>query len=81
MRPVTDEAIVEADPDLILVMTHGLESSGGVDGLLAAKPALALTSAGQNSRIVDMDDSVVLSFGPRSASVLDALARAIYAKK
>lgn len=80
MRPVTDEAIVEADPDLILVMTHGIESSGGVDGLLTAKPALALTQAGQNKRVVDMDDAVVLGFGPRSAAVLDALARAFYAK-
>ncbi len=80
MRPITDEAIVEADPDLILVMSHGIESSGGVDGLLQAKPALALTTAGQNKRVVDMDDGVVLGFGPRSAAVLDALARAFYAK-
>lgn len=80
MRPVTDEAIVEADPDLLMVMTNGIESSGGVDGLLSAKPALALTTAGQNKRIVDMDDAVVLGFGPRSAAVLDALARAFYAK-
>ncbi|MFP5356169.1 MAG: hypothetical protein ACLGIK_13645, partial [Gemmatimonadota bacterium] len=36
MQPMTDEAIIAANPDLILVMTHGLESAGGVDGLLAA---------------------------------------------
>ena len=33
----------------------------------------------QHRRIVDMADGEILSFGPRSAEVLDALARAIYA--
>lgn len=79
MKPMTDEALVAANPDLILVMSGGLASAGGVDGLLAAKPALALTAAGEHRRFVDMDDGVVLGFGPRSAAVLDALARAVYA--
>ncbi|MBN9176739.1 MAG: ABC transporter substrate-binding protein [Microbacterium sp.] len=79
MQPLTDEAMVAADPDLILVMTDGLASVGGVDALLADKPAIALTSAGQHRRFVDMADGQILSFGPRSADVLDALARAIYA--
>lgn len=79
MRPMTDEALVAADPDLILTMTGGIESVGGVDGLLQEKPAVALTTAGEKRRIVDMEDGAVLSFGPRSASVIDALARAIYA--
>ena len=79
MKPVTDEALIAADPDLILVMTDGLASVGGVDGLLESKPALALTGAGEHRRIVDMADGDILSFGPRSAAVLDALARAIYA--
>jgi iron complex transport system substrate-binding protein len=79
MKPMTDEALIAADPDLILVMTDGLESAGGVDGLLSSKPALALTAAGQHRRFVDMADGVVLGFGPRTAAVLDALARAVYA--
>ncbi|WP_119695981.1 heme/hemin ABC transporter substrate-binding protein [Microbacterium halotolerans] len=79
MQPMTDEALVAADPDLILVMSDGIESVGGVEGLLAEKPAVALTTAGENRRFVDMDDGTILSFGPRSSLVLDALARAIYA--
>ncbi|MCU1439353.1 MAG: hemin receptor [Rhodoglobus sp.] len=79
MRPMTDEAMVAANPDLILVMTDGIASVGGVDGLLESKPAIALTNAGQHRRFVDMADGDILSFGPRTASVLDALARAIYA--
>ena len=79
MKPMTDEALVQANPDLILVMTDGLSSVGGVDALLEAKPAIALTRAGENKRFVDMADGEVLSFGPRTPAVFDALARAIYA--
>jgi len=78
-RPMTDEAFIAANPDLVLVMTDGIESVGGVDGLLESKPAIALTTAGQNRRFVDMADGEILSFGPRTPAVLDALARAIYA--
>jgi len=79
LRPMTDEALISANPDLILVMSHGLDSVGGVDQLIEKKPAIGLTTAGQNRRFVDMADAVVLGFGPRTPGVLDALARAIYA--
>jgi iron complex transport system substrate-binding protein len=79
MKPMTDEAIIAARPDLIIVMTSGIQSAGGVDELLDQKPALAQTPAGQKRRFVDMSDGQLLSFGPRTADVLDALARAVYA--
>ncbi len=79
LRPMTDEALVAANPDLILVMSGGLDSVGGIDALIAEKPAVGLTRAGENRRFVDMADGEVLSFGPRTPAVLDALARAIYA--
>ena len=60
-------------------MTKGLESAGGVDGLLERLPALATTPAGQNRRFVDMDDAQVLGFGPTTAAVIEALTVAIYA--
>jgi len=77
--PMTDESLVAADPDLVLVMTDGIKSVGGLDRLLTDRPALKLTAAGRNQRFIDMADSDVLSFGPRAAGVLDALARAVYA--
>jgi iron complex transport system substrate-binding protein len=79
LRPMTDEALIAANPDVILVMTGGLESVGGVDELIRVKPAIRLTPAGANLRFVDMADSQILSFGPRTSLVIDALARAIYA--
>jgi len=79
MRPVTAEGLVAAQPELVVMMTKGLESTGGVDGLLEKVPALANTPAGQNRRIVDVDDSLVLGYGPTAADVLNALAVAVLA--
>lgn len=79
MKPITDEGIIDAQPDVILMMTKGLESVDGVDGLLERLPALAQTPAGQHRRIVDMSDAQVLGYGPRTADVLEALASAVYA--
>lgn len=79
MRPVSDEGLISAQPDVVLVMTAGLESAGGVEGLIESMPALAQTPAGENRRVVDMADSEILSYGPGAADVLDALAVALYA--
>jgi iron complex transport system substrate-binding protein len=76
---MTAEALVQAAPDVILMMTEGLASVGGIDGLLTSIPAVAATPAGEKRRIVDMADTEILSFGPRTPQILDALARAIYA--
>ncbi|QCX28272.1 heme/hemin ABC transporter substrate-binding protein [Nocardioides jishulii] len=79
MRPVTAEGLVAAAPELVVMMTGGLESTGGVDGLLEKLPALAQTSAGRNKRIVTIDDSLILGYGPNTADVLNALAVAVIA--
>ena len=79
MKPMTAEALVAAQPDVLVMMTDGLASVGGVDGLLERIPALQQTPAGANLRVVDMADAEILSFGPRTADVIRALARAVYA--
>ncbi|OZE94434.1 ABC transporter substrate-binding protein [Rhodococcus sp. 14-2470-1b] len=76
--PITSEALIAAAPDVILMMSGGLDSIGGIDGL-AQVPGIAQTPAGQAERIVDMADGVVLSFGPNTGKVLSALAEAVYA--
>ncbi len=78
-KPLTNEALVALNPDIILVMTKGLESAGGVDGLIEAQPSIALTTAGKNRRIVDVEDTLIFAGGTRIPDVLDGLARAIYA--
>jgi iron complex transport system substrate-binding protein len=79
MKPMTAEALVAAQPDVLVMMTDGLESVGGIDGLIERIPAIAETPAGANRRVIDMADAEILSFGPRSADVISALARALYA--
>ena len=78
-KPMTDEALIAIDPDVIVVMTEGLESAGGVDGLLEGVPSVALTTAGKNRRIIDVDDTALFAGGTRIPDVLDGLARALYA--
>ena len=78
MTMANAEALVKLNPDLILVMSRGLKSTGGVDGLVS-RPGVEQTTAGKNRRIVDMDDGQILSFGPNTPAVLLSLAKAIYA--
>ena len=73
---LTAESLAKLNPDVILVMSKGLESVGGVQGLLKL-PGIAQTKAGKNSAVIDVDDSLLLSFGPRTPSLVEALATAI----
>jgi iron complex transport system substrate-binding protein len=40
-------------------------------------PGVAQTNAGKNSAVIDVDDSLLLSFGPRTPSLVEALAKAL----
>jgi iron complex transport system substrate-binding protein len=70
---LTAEAMIELNPDVILVMSKGLESVGGVDGLVAL-PGIAQTSAGKNRKVLAVDDSLLLSFGPRTPDLIAQMA-------
>ncbi len=72
---LTAESLAALNPDVIVVMSKGLESVGGIDGLLKL-PGVAQTKAGKNSAVIDVDDSLLLSFGPRTPSLVEALATA-----
>ena len=63
--PITSEALVEAAPDVFLLTTTGLESVGGIDGLLEI-PGIAQTPAGRDRRIVTVEDGLLYSFGSRT---------------
>lgn len=74
---LTSEALIEAAPDTILMMTGGLASVGGVDGLVKIQ-GIAQTPAGANKRIIDVADGSLLSFGPRTGQIIKSLATAVY---
>lgn len=71
--PLTSEALIAAGPDVLLLTTTGLESVGGIDGLLQI-PGIALTPAGMNERIVTVEDGALFSFGVRTPQVVSQLA-------
>jgi iron complex transport system substrate-binding protein len=76
-RQLTSEALVSARPDVILVLTAGLESVGGVEGLLRI-PGVAQTPAGRERRIVHYDDLLLLGLGPRTGRALRLLIRGLH---
>jgi iron complex transport system substrate-binding protein len=74
--PLTAETLIELKPEVILVMSKGLASVGGVSGLIEL-PGVAQTPAGKAARIISVDDSLLLSFGARTPSLLTAMANAL----
>ncbi|MFF3374607.1 hemin ABC transporter substrate-binding protein [Streptomyces sp. NPDC002680] len=75
---ITTEALAQAAPDAILVMTKGLESVGGIDGMVEI-PGVAQTPAGMERRVVSIEDGVLLNYGPRTDQVLKSIVAQLYA--
>jgi iron complex transport system substrate-binding protein len=76
-KPVSDEAILNAAPDVILMMT-GTGGHVASDETVLALPAIAATPAGKARRIVSMDGMYLLGFGPRTADAILSLHEALY---
>ncbi len=76
-KTLTDEAIITADPDVILMMDNGGDGSAANDALLA-HPAVQLTTAGRNKALIRIDGAYLLGFGPRTPQAIVELAQKIY---
>ncbi|MEZ5805348.1 MAG: hemin ABC transporter substrate-binding protein [Rhizobiaceae bacterium] len=76
-KQLTDEAAIEAKPDVILMMTRGGQHDAG-EAELFAHPAIAATPAGQAKRLIKMDGAYLLGFGPRTADAVKEVAAALY---
>ncbi len=76
-KPLTPEALVEANPEVIVLFNSGLSSLEGADGLLVV-PGVAQTIAGQQRAFITMDGQLLAGFGPRlgqAAAQLNAALR------
>lgn len=69
---VTPEALVTAQPDVIITNSEGFPGFGGRDGFLES-PGVAQTPAGMAGRVLDYPEGDFLTFGPRVAASLRAL--------
>jgi iron complex transport system substrate-binding protein len=76
-RPLSAEAAAMAAPEAVVMMEHAVAESGGVDALLRM-PALAVTPVARNRRVLVVDGSYMLGFGPRAAHARRDLARLLH---
>lgn len=71
-KPVSDEAVLVAQPDVILMMDrvgeHALD-----DAAIAAHPALGATPAAKTGAILRLPGQLLLGFGPRTPEAVRAL--------
>ncbi|MEM6577174.1 MAG: ABC transporter substrate-binding protein [Pseudomonadota bacterium] len=75
-KPLTDEAAIEANPDVILMMDRGGDHSAN-DTELFSHPSLAVTPAAKNRAIVRVDGLLLLGFGPRTPEAVQRLSEAL----
>lgn len=79
-KPLTDEAITEAAPDVILMMQRGKATSDHdmANAELLAMPAMSTTPAASNGAVIRMDGLYLLGFGPRTGKAALDLHNAVY---
>jgi iron complex transport system substrate-binding protein len=76
-KPLSPEAAVLADPEILLVPDRTLEQMGGPDAILQ-RPEIAPTRAARTGRIVSVDGLLVFGFGPRIAEAVELLSAAFH---
>jgi len=75
-KPISLEAAAAAAPDLILLPQSTVEAAGGI-AAVREHPALRLTPAARNGRILALDGMAMLGFGLRTADAAAEVRRFI----
>lgn len=75
-KQVSNEAVIEAAPDVILRMRGGRDPSS--DAEVLGHPAISATPAGKAGKVVGMDGLFLLGFGPRTAEAAHELSELLY---
>lgn len=76
-KPFSLEALAEAQPDALMMMDHTLLAMGGLDAI-KSHPAIGLTPAAQQGRIIAADGLFMLGFGPRLPEAVAYLAQELH---
>jgi iron complex transport system substrate-binding protein len=63
-KPLNTEALIAANPDYLLLASTGIQSIGGIEGVLKI-PGVAQTTAGKKKQILSIDTLMLTNFGPR----------------
>ena len=75
-KPINDEAIIAAKPDVVLSIARGKDSVEA-DSVFA-HPAFALTPAAGSKAFISMEGLYLLGFGPRTAAAARDLSLKLY---
>ncbi|POR50235.1 iron complex transport system substrate-binding protein [Paraburkholderia eburnea] len=75
-RALTPEALVAAQPDIVLTTDDALKAAGSKRHLLDSA-GFVLTPAGRSTRVVALDALFLLGFGPRLPEAVSALNRSL----
>jgi iron complex transport system substrate-binding protein len=75
-KPINDEAIVAAKPDVVLSIARGKDSLEA--DAVFAHPGFALTPAAHNKAFISMEGLYLLGFGPRTAAAARDLSVKLY---
>jgi iron complex transport system substrate-binding protein len=76
-KQLSEEAVIGARPDAILMMTGGAPGGSGDEEILS-QPGIAATPAGASKFLIRMDGLYLLGFGPRTASAVRELSSKLY---
>ena len=63
-KPLTPEAVIAANPDVLLLTDQGMKAVGGIGGVLRL-PGIKQTRAGNEQKVVSLEAMYLLGFGPR----------------
>lgn len=72
-KPLSMEAMISMQPDVILVSNRSLDKLDGIDNIIKSIPTLASTPAGINKQIIAIDGSALV--GGLGLATLDEAAR------
>jgi len=63
-KPLTPEAVIAANPDVIVLTDQGMKAVGGISGVLRFA-GVKQTRAGKEQKVVSLEAMYLLGFGPR----------------
>ncbi|MGE9313640.1 heme/hemin ABC transporter substrate-binding protein [Niabella sp. CJ426] len=78
-KPYSTEALIAANPDVLLLFDFGAKSLGGPASILNM-PGVKLTHAGQAKRIVEVDGPLMVNFSSRLPEAIAELHHKLYGK-
>jgi iron complex transport system substrate-binding protein len=76
-KPLNTEALISSNPDYLLMFESGVQSLGGIEGVLKVA-GVNQTTAGKKRQIIVMDGIKLSNFGPRFGEAVRELALQIH---